>query len=261
VDLGNLCNVLHAYGEGNVFGQAYGDGPVQVVWLHGWAHTSADFTAAGELLAHEGISSVALDLPGFGASPLPATAGGAQLYADLLVPVLATVSSAPLVLVGHSFGGRVGTVLAAEHPELVAALVLTGVPLLRLTSTRRSPLAYRALRQLHRRGLLGDARMEAARRHFGSSDYRAASGMLRDILVIQVNETYEEYLARIVAPVDLVWGEHDREVPVEVARRARDLAKASAHVQLHVLANTGHMVPTERPAALVAHAQRLIVEP
>ncbi len=84
----NLKDVLRAYGEGNIFGEAYGDGPVQVVWLHGWARTSADFGAAATLLARDGIASVALDLPGFGASPLPSSAGGSALYARLLEPVL-----------------------------------------------------------------------------------------------------------------------------------------------------------------------------
>ena len=111
--------MLRAYGEGNIFGQAYGDGPVQVVWLHGWGRSSADFEAAAELLAHDAIASVALDLPGFGASPLPEAPGGAALYADLVAPALTQLGSGPVVLVGHSFGGKVATILAATRPDVV----------------------------------------------------------------------------------------------------------------------------------------------
>lgn len=249
--------MLRAYGEGIIFGEAYGDGPVQVVWLHGWARTHADFASCGALLARDGVASVALDLPGFGASPLPLEAGGAALYGELLAPILATMGDGPLVVVGHSFGGRVAVDVAATHPRLVKALVLTGAPLLRLGAARRAPAPYRVIRTLHRRGLIGEARMEAARQKYGSSDYRNAVGLLRDILVISVNESYEDQLARIHAPVDLVWGADDTEVPVDVARRAAELLRASSYVDLDVVADTGHLVPTQRPAVLVAHALRL----
>ena len=253
--------MLRAYGEGNIFGEAYGDGPVQVVWLHGWGRSSADFEAAAELLAHDAIASVALDLPGFGASPLPEAPGGAALYADLVAPALTQLGSGPVVLVGHSFGGKVATILAATRPDVVKGLILTGVPLVRRETTRRTPLAYRLVRVLHRRGMISDARIEAARQKYGSSDYRHATGVLRDILVVSVNESYESELAQISAPVDLVWGADDHDVPVDVARRASALLLASAHVDLDVLVDTGHFVPTERPAALSAHAQRLVLAP
>jgi pimeloyl-ACP methyl ester carboxylesterase len=232
-----------------------------VVWLHGWRRSSADFAAAGALLARDGIASVALDLPGFGASPLPNSAGGAPLYAELVLGALNAISEVPLVLVGHSFGGRVATVFAASHPERVRALILTGVPLVRRPSTRRSPRGFRLVRALYRRGVISEARMEAARQKYGSSDYRHASGLLRDILVVSVNESYESELACVSAPVTLVWGEDDHEVPVDVARQAAALLVASLGVELDVLADTGHLVPTERPAALAAHAQRLVAGP
>ncbi len=250
--------MLRAYGEGKIFGEAYGDGPVQVVWLHGWARTSVDFSACGALLAGEGIASVALDLPGFGASPLPTQPGGATLYGELLAPVLATMSQSPLVVVGHSFGGRVAVEVAASFPHLVKALVVTGAPLVRLDATRRAPTAYRLIRSLHRRGLISEPRMEAARQKFGSSDYRNATGVLRAILVTSVNESYENQLARIHAPVDLVWGDNDLEVPVDVARRAEKLLSSSTRVNVDIVAETGHLVPTQRPAVLVAHASRQV---
>jgi pimeloyl-ACP methyl ester carboxylesterase len=257
----NLVGVLRAFGEGRIFGESHGDGPVQVVWLHGWARTSADFAVAGALLAHEGVASVALDLPGFGASPLPARAGGAPMYADLVEPVLGEIGPGPLVLVGHSFGGRVATMVAATYPQRVRALVLTGVPLVHLSGSRRSPWAYRVVRALHSRGAISDAKMESARQKYGSNDYRRATGLLRDILVASVNEDYASALARIGAPVDLVWGADDHVVPLEVARRAREIMVHSPHVELDVLAETGHLLPTERPGELVAHAQQWVSHP
>ena len=241
--------MLRAFGDGNLFGEAYGEGPVQVVWLHGWARRGADFAAAAGTLATRGVASVAFDLPGFGATPPPATPGGARQYAELLAPAIAQLTDGPVVLVGHSFGGRVATVLAATRPELVRALVLTGVPLIRRSGPSRSPLRYRVVRWLHGRGVLGDDRMEAARQRYGSTDYRNASGIVRDVLVISVNESYEDELAMLRVPVSMVWGADDTEVPVEVARLAQ--VSMDTTPSLRVVPGVGHMLPLEDPASLV----------
>jgi len=248
--------VLRTYGDSNLFGETYGEGSVRVVWLHGWARRADDFTRAAATLAERGVASVALDLPGFGSSPLPATAGGARHYAELVVPALTAISDAPLVLVGHSFGGTVAAVVASTHPQTVHSLVLTGAPLIRPAASKKAPLAYRTQRWLHAKGILGDERIEAARQKFGSLDYRNAHGLMRDVLVASVNESYEVELASLNVPVDLVWGEVDRDIPVDVAERAQLLLR-SDHT-LRVVAGVGHMVPLEAPDELVDAVERAL---
>jgi pimeloyl-ACP methyl ester carboxylesterase len=248
----NLKYVLRAYGDGNLFGEPYGVGPVKVVWLHGWARSGRDFARSAEILAESGIASVAMDMPGFGASPDPTVVGGARHYAELLLPALKDLGDAPLVLVGHSFGGRVAAALAANHPEVVRALVLTGVPLLRTSSPRKASPSYRLIRWLHGRGFISERRMEAARQRYGSTDYRNASGIMRDVLVVTVNESYEDELTRIASPVTLVWGESDQEVSLEVAKRAQ--AMLTTTHSLLVLSGVGHMVPISAPEDLAEAA-------
>src|SRR5690606_17694999 len=129
----------------------------------------------------------------------------------------------PPVLVGHSFGGRVGLCLAAKYPERVGPLILTGVPLLRSGASRRPPLGYRAIRWLNKVGIVSDDRLESERRKRGSADYRAVSGVMRDIFVKVVNESYETQLVAVAEPVVMLWGSDDLEVPVTVAERAKDI--------------------------------------
>lgn len=240
--------MLRAYGDANLFGETFGEGPVKVVWLHGWGRRGQDFSAPARTLAAAGFASVALDLPGFGASPAPEVVGGARHYAELLVPAIREISGEPLVIVGHSFGGRVATVLAAVHPELVKSLVLTGVPLLREAAVRRPPLAYRLIRWLHGRGVVDERRMEQARQRYGSTDYRNARGVMRDVLVVTVNESYEDELSRLKRPVTLLWGSDDTEAPLAVASRAQQMV--AAPTSLRVLDGTGHLVPTSAPVEL-----------
>lgn len=229
--------------------------------LHGWGRSHSDFDAAltGLVETHPGTGAIALDLPGFGASPAPDAPCGAAGYAEMVHPVLDECSPR-VTLVGHSFGGRIAVELAARFPDAVAALVLCGVPLLPRTDrpAARPALRYRIVRGLHRRRLLGEGTMERMRQRYGSPDYRRAAGVMRDVLVTAVNETYEDRLGRISHPVELVWGRQDNEVPVEVAERAAGLL---ADPRLTVLEQVGHDVPTEAPGALADAVARQLRSP
>ena len=208
--------------------------------LHGWGRNRRDFV---EVL--DGLDAVSVDLPGFGASPPPAGAIGASGYAGLMAVLVEELGGRP-VLVGHSFGGRVAAVLAAERPELVSGLVLVGVPLLRSGNrpTRKPSKAYRLVRWANQAGLISDRRLEREKRRRGSADYRAVSGVMRDVLVTVVNETYESELSRIECPVRMVWGADDREVPLEVAHRSAALLD---DVKVDVVDGCGHDVPRLAP--------------
>lgn len=235
--------VLKSFDSGKLFGRVFGAGPPRVLALHGWGRSGSDFE-----LALRDLDAIALDLPGFGASPPPAGSMSAYGYADAISPIMEEFSEPPLVI-GHSFGGRVGTVLASEYPSFVGELLLTGVPLLRLQPPGRPRMAYRVLRWANRKRVISDAAMEKVRSRSGSADYRAASGVMREVLVATVNETYESILDSVRCPVTLMWGDQDTEAPLEIAQLAE---KVLPDATLVVLQGIGHMVPQEAPEQLRA---------
>ncbi len=222
-----------------------------VLALHGWQRTHADFSPLFEAVDPPGeLSAVGLDLFGFGATPPPPEPWGTEEYARHLLPLFEETGTLAdrIVVVGHSFGGRVAVRLAALVPDRIERMVLCGVPLLDRRDRRARPaLAYRMARRLNSAGLLGDERMEELRNKYGSADYRAAIGVMRDILVRLLAERYGEAMSAVGCPVDLLWGEEDAEVPVEVAVRARAQFSSAT---LHVLPGVGHLLPTEAPRAL-----------
>lgn len=242
--------MLRVFADGRLFGARTGAGEPWVLALHGWGRSHADFDV---VLA--GLDALAPDLPGFGATPPPPEAWGSDGYADL-VAILLDETAPQIVLVGHSFGGRVAVRLAARHPQRIAALVLSGAPVAPRPqdAPRKKPAtAFRAGRALQRAGLLGDARMEELRRRHGSVDYRAAEGMVRQVLVKVLAEEYATDLARVSCPVELVWGRADSETPLAAAEQ---LAAALPTALLHVCEEAGHLVPVEDPAALRAAIER-----
>jgi pimeloyl-ACP methyl ester carboxylesterase len=208
--------VLTSLAGGRLLADKHGATPPAVVALHGWGRTGADFAP---IVA--GLDAVAVHFPGFGTAEPPPEVWGSPEYAELVADAIAPF--APVVVVGHSFGGRVAVRLAANYPNLVSALVLTGVPLLRLAPAGRPALGYRVVRWLGRRGLISAATLERQRRKHGSADYNAAQGVMRDVLVKVVNEDYRDDLARITAPVHLVWGENDTAAPMPAGEEASRL--------------------------------------
>lgn len=237
---------LRSFADGSLFAEAFGQGQPRVFALHGWGRRGADFKLS---LGEREV--LAPDFPGFGASPPPTEVIGAEGYARALLPVLDEFEEPPLV-VGHSFGGRVAVCLAADWPDKVGSLLLTGVPLVRLHPTRKPSFSYRLLRTLNRAGIVSETRMERIRRDRGSPDYRAASGIMRDILVKVVNESYEQQLSELRCDVHLLWGGLDTEVPVTIAQAAADILTRTGRAapDLEVLDGVGHHVPVEAPDVL-----------
>lgn len=230
--------MLQAFAGGRLFGEQYGKGSPWVLALHGWARSHGDFARA-----LDGLDAIAVDLPGFGATPAPDEAWGSPEYAAAVADVL----DRPMVVLGHSLGGRIAVHLAAQRPDLVRALVLTGAPLIRTAPAARPALRYRVARALNRAGVVSDRRMDALRQQYGSSDYNAAQGVMRDIHVRLVNETYDDVIAAVSCPVELVWGDDDTAAPLAVAK---ELEARLPDARLTVMPGAGHLTPTTVPDAL-----------
>jgi 3-oxoadipate enol-lactonase len=117
--------VVHVPGRGEIFlRDSGGEGP-PVLLLHGWMF-SADLNwyCAYEPLVEAGYRVLAVDHRGHGRglrSPEPFTL---QDCADDAAALLAHLKVAPVMAVGYSMGGPIASLLARDHPQLVAGIVL-----------------------------------------------------------------------------------------------------------------------------------------
>jgi pimeloyl-ACP methyl ester carboxylesterase len=71
-----------------------------------------------------GVRTIAVDLPGFGASNTVAGPYNLDRFADELRALLESLGTGPVIAVGHSMGAKVALRLAVDAPELVRGLVL-----------------------------------------------------------------------------------------------------------------------------------------
>lgn len=108
----------------------------KVALLHGWGCDHQTMLPLAEAMK-EDFQLLLVDFPGHGQSDEPAVPWGVGDYADALYALMEQLDFVPSSLVGHSFGCRVAAYLAANRPDAVRRLVLTGAAGLRKPSTPR----------------------------------------------------------------------------------------------------------------------------
>ena len=232
---------ISVFADGAMFGERIGTDDVQIVALHGWRKNHSDLDKV-----LEGFNALSLDLPGHGATPAPIEVWGAREYAAAVAKVIDELPH-PVVVFGHSFGGRIAVCLAAERPDLVKSMVITGAPLIRKPNTLKPPFKYRAAKWANKIGLINDSRMEQERQKRGSVDYKAAHGIMRDVFVRCVNESYDDELKRVKCPVEFVWGELDAAAPLDQGRQGAALVE---HHNLTVIPGGSHWLVNDNPEPL-----------
>lgn len=240
------------------------DGPA-IVLLHGFGsslHTWEPWATALETTHRV----VRFDLPGSGLSEPDAT--GIYTEArnlELLAALLDRLGIAKATLVGNSVGGRIAWRFAAEHPARVTKLVLVAPdgfasPGFEYGKPHDASVAIEAMRfvlpaivlRMSLAPAYGDpAAMtdDLARRYH---DLMRAPGA-RAAMIARLRQTMlvdpAPLLARIAAPVLLVWGEKDAMIPV---RNAQDYLRGLGNARLVTFPDLGHVPHEEAPARTVA---------
>jgi pimeloyl-ACP methyl ester carboxylesterase len=266
---GTLVNVLDT-----------GSGPA-LLFLHGlsgcwqnWLENIPQFARDHRVIA--------VDLPGFGASPMPPDAISVTGYARLLVALLDELGIGDVRIVGNSMGGFVGAELAIRNPHRVRRLVLVAA----------AGLSMRQMRHERRRGLrprVENLLFFGLGRLASRSDVVVRSRRLRrallalivahpdrlpgplileqangagkpgfdDALDAMTGYPIRDRLGEVACPALIVWGQEDRLVPL---RDASEFAWLIPDARKIVYAETGHMVMFERPARFNADVRAFLEE-
>ena len=252
----------------------WGDGRRAAVLLHGvgggceaWGDS---LSGTGSALAEAGYSAFALDLPGYGRSPL------IQPYsmAGLAAAVIATIDAlglAPCALVGHSMGGMVAQEVMAIAPDRVGALVLSGTSAAfgrpggawqaEFLGQRLAPLdagvGMAALAPGLALGMASPLALHDAVARAAILMSGVPEGTYRLALQAIVGFDRRELLGELRLPVLCLAGEHDRNAPAAVMQQ---MAARIAGAEYQCLAGVGHLANMEAPApfnrALLAFLRR-----
>ncbi len=203
----------------------YGKGQ-DIVLLHGWGQNIAMMEPLGKPLSQKYRITI-LDLPGFGESTEPDVVWQLEDYVECLHLFFEQVGVKTPILIGHSFGGRIAIFYASMYA--VKKVVLFGAPCVRAKTgpTTKEKLLKKA-KQLP---LLGNF-AEQMKKHIGSTDYKNATPIMRNILVNTVNLDLSSKAKNIKVPTLLIWGEQDSEAPIEDAKKLEALLEDGALIVL-----------------------------
>jgi pimeloyl-ACP methyl ester carboxylesterase len=222
-----------------------------VLFLHGWGTDFLSFKPFLEALTPY-YRVCAVDLPGFGQSGEPPAAWAVDDYGDFILKFMACLGISRVILVGHSFGGRIIIKLAArrELPVTITKIVLinsAGIQSRKILKQRAQFLVYRGIKRIISIGGIKNkfpGLLDRWRKKHGSPDYLNASPRMRECLVRAINEDLTPCLPRIPCPALLIWGAEDQETPLGDGKLMERLIPDAG---LIILKKAGHYSFLDQP--------------
>lgn len=262
-------------------GRAPGPDVETFVLVHGfgassftWRHWLPELERRGHVLA--------VDLLGFGGSPKPADGPYDPLgQAGLVIDAVQTVGASRVTLVGHSLGGGVailtalGLQAAGQSPSRLvmvagAAYKQRLPPFVRCARyPRLAGHAFRAVgarfvvRQVAR-PIVYDTATITNEFVDGHAEPLTRPGAVHALLTCAARiappdiDAITARYASLAMPTLLLWGRHDRVVPVSVGSK---LARTLPNARLHLLERCGHIPQEEVPDASLDVVTRFLGRP
>lgn len=214
-----------------------------IIILHGWGISGQKYSELENLLKKSGFKVYSPDLPGFGLEPLKKDMF-LNDYVEFIFNFVKKTKLSKIVLIGHSFGGRVATKFAIVYPVLVSKLILTGAPLIKkpLSSKRKAAFVVSKIGKKIVPQFMFNLSRKVLYRSIGEWDYYK-SGQLSKTLQNILAEDLKDLLPEIKIPTLIVWAKNDNFVPISIGREIAELIKGS---KFELLEGT-HKLPYDDP--------------
>jgi len=256
---------LESYGHRIHYLLLGGSGP-KLVFLHSMGMDAHGFDTVSRALADE-YQILALDILDHGDSETPEEHVGLEEHAGIMRDCYRQLGFDPNVLVGHSVGGMMGMVLAAEYPEDLRALVLVDIAPFEVTGrpSRPPPPEFfvdedDARKYFSERypGFTSEAvenRVEYAlkRDEQGRLKLKPFGGAIRPSLAVGL----WPYVERMRAPTLMILGGLSTLVNEETIERMK---RTVPSLRVVTVEGATHMVPQDKPEEFVRHLREFLEE-
>ncbi|QVK17801.1 alpha/beta hydrolase [Mycoplasmatota bacterium] len=214
-----------------------GQGDMNILLLHGWGQSTKAFTEISQHLATS-FTVYNIDLPGFGLSEKPPYPYNTKDYADIIKGIVDYYQLDNLIIIGHSFGGRIAIKYTTmyNHVEKLVLIDSAGIVHKKKLNYYLKVYTYKLLKKCFSIPFLKKYKQKLLGR-FGSSDYKNADNFMKQILVKVVNEDLRHEMNKIICPTLLIWGTEDNETPIEDAYIMKKMLGDAGIVKIE---NAGH---------------------
>lgn len=218
--------------------------------IHGWTYTTDAWNACIDVLRTRDLEPVMLSVPGLMSASEDVWT--LEKYVEWLRREIK--DDFPVILIGHSNGGRIAIACAARYPEYVKHLVLIDAAgivhhefLLEAKRTMGKILA-----KIGRRMTTSRFVRKVFYRLIDARDYERATPAMRETMknLIEYDATPE--LQKIVAPTLIIWGKHDDATPVSDAYTLHAGIRQSGVNVIPDAAHSPHATHPDTVGALIA---------
>ncbi|MFA6918841.1 MAG: alpha/beta hydrolase [Patescibacteria group bacterium] len=228
-----------------------------LLFLHGWRVDGSIWNKTIELMRQAGIKNdiYAMDFSGFGGSPAPTRDFCLSDYCGVVEGFIEKLGLEKVIIIGHSFGGRVGIKLSATHPELINKLVLVDSAGLITEKNKKSAmkLGAKMLKPFFANKFMQPLRKKIYQA-IGSEDY-LATPQLQKTYINVTNEDLSLYLPQISAPTLIIWGAKDLDTPLGYAEIMKQKISNS---QLIIYPEAGHFSFSDNQEEFVKNIKEFI---
>ena len=183
------------------------------LFLHGWGANKEIMKKAFGTYFKD-FRHVYVDMPGFGASSMHG-ALATKDYAKIMKSFLDELGANPKIIFGHSFGGKVATLL---NPEYLALLSSAGIVAKKPLWVRFKIALFKFLK-LFGLGFLY--------KFFATKDVKGMSKTMYETLKNVVDEDFSSKFADFGGKAFIFWGEEDKATPLKSGERVSRLIKNS----------------------------------
>ena len=183
------------------------------LFLHGWGANKEIMKKAFGAYFKD-LRHVYVDMPGFGASSMHG-ALATKDYAKIIKSFLDELGVKPKIIFGHSFGGKVATML---NPEYLALLSSAGIVAKKPLWVRFKIALFKFLK-LFGLGFLY--------KFFATKDVKGMSKTMYETLKNVVDEDFSSKFADFGGKAFIFWGEEDKATPLKSGERVSRLIKNS----------------------------------
>lgn len=199
----------------------------KVLLLHGWGCDGSLMNSISDSLRidHEILIP---DFPGHGKSGKPPVPWGVPDYAENLVKLMKETGFSHCDVIAHSFGCRIATWIAVNHPEMFRKIIFTGAAGIRpkqSEQSRKKSAQYQKMKKIVEKSrkipffnTVADLMEEKLRQKYGSRDYNALDEEMRKTFVKVINLDLSEQYDKFQQSTLLIWGDADTETPIWMAK-------------------------------------------
>lgn len=225
----------------NIYYEKYGTKENTILILPGWGNTRATFYNIINYFKDD-YTIYIIDYPGFGNSPIPSVPLTIYDYTNLIIDFMNEKNIVNPIIIAHSFGGRLTTLLTGYYKEKISKLILIDI-----ASIKPKKNIYQKIKEktykLLKKGisilplLKREAYHQKLIKIFGSKDYQNLNPTMQQTFKNIVNEDLKYYLQYIESETLILWGKKDQDTPLKDAIKINNLVKNSA---LIVFPNATH---------------------